>query len=186
MSQQLGGNLVGPGGRPDEEAVELNAEMHPFPGRKRAMKQLAAFRGLRSLSSAKPSVPKWGATLLMVGLLSAPSIWMLSVVPPLWKDIDAYIQVTQPPGPQTILQYGPLYCLVARIPLYLGYVIDCRWAGNSIPFCCVFSSSYLNRLWGTGAPALTACSALFLRVLSDLASESAFPGSFAARRRLGS
>jgi hypothetical protein len=76
---------------------------------------------------------EWGAVLLPLGVLLAPSIWMLSVIPPLWRDIDAYIQVTQPPGTQTILQYGPLYCLVARFPLYLGYAIDCLRAGNSVP-----------------------------------------------------
>lgn len=76
---------------------------------------------------------EWGATLLLLGLLAAPSIWMLSVIPPLWRDIDAYIQVTGPPGAQTILQYGPVYCLVARIPLYIGYAIDCLRAGNPVP-----------------------------------------------------
>jgi hypothetical protein len=75
---------------------------------------------------------EWGAVLLPLGVLLAPSIWMLSVVPPLWKDIDAYIQVTQPPGTQTILQYGPLYCLVARIPLYLGYAFERLSAGGPI------------------------------------------------------
>jgi hypothetical protein len=56
---------------------------------------------------------------------------MLSVIPPLWRDVDAYVQVTEPPGPGTILQYGPLYSFVARIPLYIGYVIDC--VGRSAP-----------------------------------------------------
>ena len=76
---------------------------------------------------------RWGAVLLPLGLLLAPSIWMLSVIPPLWKDIDAYIQVAQPLGSQSILQYGPLYCLVARIPLYLGYAIDCLRSGSPVP-----------------------------------------------------
>jgi len=58
---------------------------------------------------------------------------MLSVIPPLWRDIDAYVQVTQPPGAQTILQYGPLYCLLARIPIYLGYAIECLRVGDPVP-----------------------------------------------------
>ncbi len=58
---------------------------------------------------------------------------MLTVIPPLWRDLDAYIQLTEPPGPRTILQYGPLYCFVARIPLYLGYMIDCFRAGAPLP-----------------------------------------------------
>lgn len=75
----------------------------------------------------------WGTALLPFGLLLAPSVWMLSAIPPLWRDIDAYIQVTQPPGTQTILQYGPLYCFVARFPLYLGYAVDSLRVGNSVP-----------------------------------------------------
>lgn len=96
------------------------------------MKQLAVFRRLRSLSGHESPLCEWGATLLLLVLLSAPSVWMLSVIPPLWKDIDAYIQVTQPPGAQTILQYGPPYCLVARIPLYIGYTLGCLRSGNPV------------------------------------------------------
>ena len=58
---------------------------------------------------------------------------MLAAIPPLWRDVDAYLQVTRPPGAETILQYGPLYCFLARIPLYLGYAIDSVKAGHSLP-----------------------------------------------------
>jgi hypothetical protein len=101
---------------------------------------------------------EWGAALLPLGVLLAPSIWMLSVIPPIWRDIDAYIQVTQPPGTQTILQYGPLYCLVARIPLYLGYAIDCLRAGNPVP-----PASFLLH------PTLTDTGVLILLLLQHLA-----------------
>ena len=58
------------------------------------MKPLAAFRRLRSLSGSRPPALEWDAMLLLLVLLFAPSIWILSVIPPLWRDIDAYIQVT--------------------------------------------------------------------------------------------
>src|SRR6266403_3861478 len=83
--------------------------------------------------SARPGRLKFFASFVLFAVLVTPSIWMLSVIPPLWRDLDAYVQVTQPPGPGTILQYGPLYCFIARIPLYLGYVIDCLRAGGSLP-----------------------------------------------------
>jgi hypothetical protein len=75
---------------------------------------------------------------VLVAVLLTPSIWMLTVIPPLWRDVDAYIQVTRPPGPETILQYGPLYCFVARIPLYIGYAIDSLRAGHTLPALAFF------------------------------------------------
>jgi len=56
--------------------------------------------------------------------LLAPSIWLLATVPPLWKDVDAYVQVTYPRGVMTILHFPPLYCFAARVPLLLGYLVD--------------------------------------------------------------
>jgi hypothetical protein len=69
---------------------------------------------------------------------------MLSVIPPLWRDVDAYGEVTQPPGAGTILLYGPLYCFAARIPLYLGYALDCLRAGGSLPTLRFFGDPILT------------------------------------------
>ena len=43
-------------------------------------------------------------------------------MPPLWRAIDAYVQLTFPPGPSTILLHGPLYCELARLPLWIGHL----------------------------------------------------------------
>ena len=94
---------------------------------------LGKFYRFRDWTTTRPCLRRFGATTLLGGVLLAPSIWMLRVIPPLWKDVDAFVQVAHPPGPGTILQYGPLYCFVARIPLYLGYAIDCLRAGAAFP-----------------------------------------------------
>jgi hypothetical protein len=80
-----------------------------------------------------PRLLRLGTKVVLGAVLLAPSIWMLSVIPPLWRDHDAYIQVTYPPGIMTILHFRPLYCFVARIPLYLGYAIECLKAGAPFP-----------------------------------------------------
>jgi hypothetical protein len=94
---------------------------------------LREFYRFRRWATARPHLRRCGGTILVVGVLLTPSIWMLSVIPPLWNGIDAYVQVTYPPGPGTILQWGPLYCFVARIPLYVGYAIDCLRARAPFP-----------------------------------------------------
>lgn len=91
------------------------------------------FVRFRSWIAARPRLVRFVAPAILFAVILAPSIWMLSVIPPLWKDIDAYAQVTLPPGPGTILQYAPLYCFLARIPLYVGYAIDCVARGAPLP-----------------------------------------------------
>jgi hypothetical protein len=73
------------------------------------------------------------ALLAVLVILFAPSACMLKTIPPLWKDVDAHAQVTAPPGEATILLYGPAYCSLARIPLYLGFAYDCWRAGSAWP-----------------------------------------------------
>ena len=81
----------------------------------------------------KPRLLRLAEATLLIAILLIPSIWMLKVVPPLWKDVDAYIQVTQPPGVGTILHYAPLYCFVARIPFYLGQAIESFRVATTFP-----------------------------------------------------
>ncbi len=83
--------------------------------------------------SARPRLLRFSASTVLLAVLLTPSIWMLSMIPPLWRNVDAYFQVTLPPGSGTILQWGPLYCFVARVPLYLGYALDCVAAGAPLP-----------------------------------------------------
>ena len=77
-------------------------------------------------------------------VLALPSIWMLARLPPLWRDVDGYIQVTAPPVGLTILHFSPLYCFGARIPLYAGYAWDSWLAGGELPGLAFFSHPILS------------------------------------------
>lgn len=86
------------------------------------------------------SVLKW----LEAVVLFAPSAWLLLTVNPFWRDIDGYNQVTLPPGPMTVLQFSPLYCFGARIPLYLGYVYETIGAAGRVPIGTFLNSPILT------------------------------------------
>src|SRR3712207_4665571 len=92
-------------------------------------------------------MPQWLRQItqrLPFAILFAPSVWMLATIPPLWKDVDAYIQMTVPPGPQTILLFGPVYCFLARVPLFLGYAYECLRAGAALPSFAFFAQPTLS------------------------------------------
>ena len=75
----------------------------------------------------QPAKHSWRGSRLLASItalvLAAPSLWFLITVPPLWRDVDAYVQTTAAVDPSIVLLHGPLYSLLARLPLYFGHLI---------------------------------------------------------------
>jgi hypothetical protein len=105
---------------------------------------LRAFDHLKDWAASNTRLVRLAAAIVVGAVLLAPSLWMLMVIPPLWRGLDAYVQLTDPPGLQTIVHFGPLYCFGARIPLYIGYIIECLRAGKSFPSPGFFINPTLN------------------------------------------
>ncbi len=58
-------------------------------------------------------------TLLCALALSPGSIFVLTQLPPLWRDWDSIGQLTSPPGQFILLQFPALYPFLSRLPLFL-------------------------------------------------------------------
>ena len=81
---------------------------------------------LGSLQSADKSEVRGSrktvATVVLLLILATPSLWLMFSTPPVWRDSDAYVQTVYPLNAGTILAHGPLYCILSRVPLWLGYL----------------------------------------------------------------
>src|ERR1700722_17558488 len=74
--------------------------------------------------------------------LSLPSLYLLLVYPPLWKDVDALGQLIWRAGWANILHYPPLYCFTGRIPFWIGDCMHALLSGQSLPALRLFSEQH--------------------------------------------
>jgi hypothetical protein len=73
---------------------------------------------------ARIELPRVLGLILLVILLTLPSVYLFCVVPPLWRDSDGFYQVATKFEFLTVLHWPPLYCFCARIPFLLATVLD--------------------------------------------------------------
>ncbi|MBV8216354.1 MAG: hypothetical protein JOZ08_24310 [Verrucomicrobia bacterium] len=74
--------------------------------------------------------------------LLLPSLYLLLVYPPIWKDVDALGQLIWQAGWGNILHYPPLYCFTGRIPFWLADSIQALLSGQPLPGLHLFSEQH--------------------------------------------
>jgi hypothetical protein len=74
--------------------------------------------------------------------LSLPSLYLLVLYPPIWKDVDALAQLVWQAGWGNILHYPPLYCFTGRIPFWVGDSILALLSGQPLPGLNLFGEQH--------------------------------------------
>lgn len=86
--------------------------------------------------STRSTPPKPALKFLQTGLLLlcllAPSAWLVATLPPLWRDADAYVQLTENPVLVTFWGHAPAYSYVTKPLLFAGEQWE-RWHGSVSP-----------------------------------------------------
>jgi hypothetical protein len=74
--------------------------------------------------------------------LSLPSLYLLLLYPPIWKDVDALSQLIWRAGGGNILHFPPLYCFTGRIPFWLGDSVLALLSGQPLPGLDLFGEQH--------------------------------------------
>jgi hypothetical protein len=71
------------------------------------------------------------AVLLLI--LSIPSLYIFLVLPPLWRDEDAFNEIAATFAPRGIIHWLPGYCLGGRLIVSAGSIVASLLGGHGIP-----------------------------------------------------
>src|SRR5882724_1560926 len=74
--------------------------------------------------SARPKRRALVGMGMLVVCIFAPSLWMIAKVPPLWRDADAYNQLTRDPLISTFWGWQTAYGYLSKVPLLLTEQIE--------------------------------------------------------------
>jgi hypothetical protein len=67
-------------------------------------------------------------------ILSIPSLYIFLILPPLWRDEDAYNQIASTFAPRGIIHWLPGYCLGGRLIVSAGSIVASLLSGHGLPY----------------------------------------------------
>jgi hypothetical protein len=71
--------------------------------------------------------------VLLVLILSIPSLYIFLSVPPLWRDTDAFNEIGSTFAPRGIIHWLPGYCLGGRLIVFAGSIVANLLGGHGLP-----------------------------------------------------
>src|ERR1700738_1509861 len=66
-------------------------------------------------------------------ILSIPSLYIFLIIPPLWRDDDAFSEIVSTFAPKGIIHYLPGYCLGGRLIVSAGSIVASLLGGHGMP-----------------------------------------------------
>ena len=72
--------------------------------------------------------------VLLLLILSIPSLYILLTLPPLWRDSDGFNEIASTFAPKGIIHWLPGYCLGGRLIVFAGSIAGSLWSGHGIPY----------------------------------------------------
>jgi hypothetical protein len=91
-------------------------------------------------------------------ILSIPSLYLLLILPPLWRDSDGFNEIASTFAPKGIIHWLPAYCLGGRMIVFGGSILGSLLTGHGLPYLSI-SITPLN---DAGVYSLIVCQHVFL------------------------
>jgi hypothetical protein len=88
---------------------------------------------MRPDSFSPLDVVKTRTEWVLLLVLSAPSVYLLLTVPPLWRDSDGFNQIASTFAPKGIIHWLPGYCLCGRLVVIIAGVVGDLLQGKGLP-----------------------------------------------------
>ncbi|MBV9390475.1 MAG: hypothetical protein JOY96_01140, partial [Verrucomicrobia bacterium] len=71
---------------------------------------------------------------VMVALLATPSLYLICVFPPFWRDTDGFNEIASTFAPKGIIHWLPGYCFLGRLIVITGGILGSIAEGRGIPY----------------------------------------------------
>jgi hypothetical protein len=71
---------------------------------------------------------------VLVLILAIPSLYLLSRLPPLWRDSDGFNEIASTFAPKGIIHWLPAYCLGGRMIVFAGSILGSLLTGHGLPY----------------------------------------------------